>query len=366
MARSYALSERTAHRLQQMLADGGTVGRPATSAPAARGVTWVKVTGPADGGWYPGVVSLDVAGEFEDLDAEVLVAAAGSAELVEDERYLCTRTGDAEEGVARFRAVIAGSGGGSGGTVPVRGYLTALSGGKWKWKPVSLNASGAFTLGTETATFNATELAPPYSAEAWAAAAVGTIVDMYRTTDATGGAEQWVFLSLALANDDPGNPGGGDARGGLLSSEYQCIPGLKFFTEGVGGHTVNGQGYGDADEDNWADDPAFLWQGPSGTFVQSGLITDPFGYYGSTCIRFGYVTGPTIATYGGPAVDIGIGDFFNFTPGPYVRAGHFQIRVNANTVHTGAFGTLGDGSTVEGGIITAIVGGGTVIDGGAL
>jgi hypothetical protein len=98
----YFLTARTAERIKQLLADGGKVGARATTGSAARGLTWCKVTGAESGGWYPAVVSLDQAGEFEDLTAVVHVAAAG--ELAEGERYPCTRTGDdPADGTARFR-----------------------------------------------------------------------------------------------------------------------------------------------------------------------------------------------------------------------------------------------------------------------
>src|SRR4051812_26051708 len=90
----YGLTERTAGEVRKWLADGGERGGEPSSGAAARGVTWVKVTGPIDDGWHPGVVSLDVDGAWSDLADVVYVAAADGSELVEDNRYLCTRTGD--------------------------------------------------------------------------------------------------------------------------------------------------------------------------------------------------------------------------------------------------------------------------------
>lgn len=107
----YGLTARTAGELKRLIANGGGIGGRATTGSAARGSTWCKVTGAPDGdGWHPGLVSLDVAGEWEDLTAEVLVAAADGSDLVEDERYLCTRTGDAADGTARFRCAAPGGG----------------------------------------------------------------------------------------------------------------------------------------------------------------------------------------------------------------------------------------------------------------
>jgi hypothetical protein len=100
---NFVLTPRTADALRRLLADGGPLtGRGRRPTPT-RGVTWVQVTGPADGGWHPAVVTLDVDGDWEDLDAEVLVASADGSPLAEDGRYLCTRTKDDADGTARFR-----------------------------------------------------------------------------------------------------------------------------------------------------------------------------------------------------------------------------------------------------------------------
>jgi hypothetical protein len=73
-------------------------------------VTWVKVTGDADGdGWFPGVASIDGAGTFDDLAAPVLVRGPADEDLANGTRYLCTRTGDDDSGKARFRATIGGA-----------------------------------------------------------------------------------------------------------------------------------------------------------------------------------------------------------------------------------------------------------------
>jgi hypothetical protein len=100
----YGLTARTAGVIRGWMADGGERGTDApSSGAAARGVTWVKVTSGPDGdGWHEGVVSLDVEGVWSDLADTVYVAAADFSELVEDNRYQCTRTGD-DTGDACFR-----------------------------------------------------------------------------------------------------------------------------------------------------------------------------------------------------------------------------------------------------------------------
>lgn len=101
----YALTPRTADRVRQLVQDGGSVGGPGRSGSAARGVTWVKVTGGPDGdGWHPAVVSLDLDGEWSDLSAAVALRADDETPLTTGNRYPCTRTGDDADGVARFRA----------------------------------------------------------------------------------------------------------------------------------------------------------------------------------------------------------------------------------------------------------------------
>lgn len=99
--RLYGLTERTTNNLRQLLANGGEPGGGATTAPAARGVTWVKVTGAVSSGWYPGVVSIDDRGTFTDLVTAVKVRAADGSALTNGARYLCTRTGD-DGNTARF------------------------------------------------------------------------------------------------------------------------------------------------------------------------------------------------------------------------------------------------------------------------
>lgn len=101
-----ALKPRTAHDLVRKLTDGGRVGGRSKNRPAPRGVTWVKVTGAPDGdGWHPGFVSIDMAGVFEDLTTEVLVASADGSALADGSRHLCTQTGSDGDGVARFRTI---------------------------------------------------------------------------------------------------------------------------------------------------------------------------------------------------------------------------------------------------------------------
>src|SRR5262245_914534 len=109
----YVLTARTAGELRQMLDDGGTTATPRPNAGArTRGLTWVKVTGSAVGGWYPGLVSIDSDGTFSDLTGVVNVASASGAALVTGTRYLCSRTGNTAAGVPRFRTVPPGGGGG--------------------------------------------------------------------------------------------------------------------------------------------------------------------------------------------------------------------------------------------------------------
>lgn len=101
----FGLTGRTAAELRRRFAMPYRVGVGSGRAGSeARGVTWVKVTGSADGdGWYPGVVSLDLAGDWSDLTLAVKVQAAdGTTALVEDDRYLCTRCGDDADG-PRFK-----------------------------------------------------------------------------------------------------------------------------------------------------------------------------------------------------------------------------------------------------------------------
>ena len=101
----YALTQRTADRVRQLVADGGSAGPgPAPTGAAARGVTWVKVTGSPDGsGWHPAVVTLDLNGTWSDLTNVVHVKADDGTRLTSGNRYLCTRTGDDTDGTARFR-----------------------------------------------------------------------------------------------------------------------------------------------------------------------------------------------------------------------------------------------------------------------
>ncbi|MDY3558127.1 hypothetical protein R5W23_000848 [Gemmata sp. JC673] len=125
--RLYGLTARTAGDVKQLLVDGGAVGGRASSGSVARGVAWVKVTGAASSGWYPGVVSLDEGGTFMDLTTAVKVSAANAVALTTGNRYLCTRTGDDSAG-ARFRAVAfnSSSGGGGGGGGSDCSWLTAV------------------------------------------------------------------------------------------------------------------------------------------------------------------------------------------------------------------------------------------------
>lgn len=103
MSQLYGLTARTAEGLRGLLADGGSIGGRATSGAAARGATWVKVTGSPTSGWYPAVVSIDDDGTFTDLADAVKVASSDGSALTSGTRYLCTRTGDATDGSARFR-----------------------------------------------------------------------------------------------------------------------------------------------------------------------------------------------------------------------------------------------------------------------
>jgi len=108
----YVLTARTAGALRQLLDDGGTTATARANAGArTRGLTWVKVTGSAVGGWYPGLVSIDSDGTFSDLTGVVNVASASGAALVTGTRYLCSRTGDTASGVPRFRTVPPSGGG---------------------------------------------------------------------------------------------------------------------------------------------------------------------------------------------------------------------------------------------------------------
>jgi hypothetical protein len=107
VAQQYVIGSRTAGRLRQLLADGGdsSGGRP-SSGIAARGSTWVKVTGAAVSGWYPGVVSLDQNGSFADNTLAVKVKTVDGSALTSGSRYLCTRTGnDPSDNSPRFRTL---------------------------------------------------------------------------------------------------------------------------------------------------------------------------------------------------------------------------------------------------------------------
>jgi|SRR5262245_36238325 len=109
----YVLTARTARDFRQLVDDGGTTATARPNAGArTRGLTWVKVTGSAVSGWYPGVVSLDLDGTFSDLTGVVNLASASGAALVTGTRYLCSRTGNTASGVPRFRTVPPGGGGG--------------------------------------------------------------------------------------------------------------------------------------------------------------------------------------------------------------------------------------------------------------
>jgi hypothetical protein len=143
----YGLTARTADQLRGVLADGGRTGGRQTSGSEGAGVTWVVVTGEADAdGWHPGAVHVTSGPGWAEGTMAVLVAAGDvdGAELVEGCRYLCTRTGSAADGTARFRASGARvdytiyqstgadgtltPGGGTGGTSPV---LATVDAGVW-------------------------------------------------------------------------------------------------------------------------------------------------------------------------------------------------------------------------------------------
>lgn len=105
----YGLTARTADRVRQLLADGGEVGGRASSAPQARGVTWVKVTSSADAdGWHGAVPTQHMADAWQDGTLSVLIAAPDGRDLVGGNRYLATRTGDDDGGTPRYRAVPTG------------------------------------------------------------------------------------------------------------------------------------------------------------------------------------------------------------------------------------------------------------------
>jgi hypothetical protein len=101
----YGLTPHTAQRVLQVLDDGGSLPSPRGHlARPERGVTWVKVTGAMDAdGWHAAVVSLDQAGEWEDLEQLVYVKSHDRSGLTIGNRYLCTRTGDDVDGFACFR-----------------------------------------------------------------------------------------------------------------------------------------------------------------------------------------------------------------------------------------------------------------------
>lgn len=101
----YGLTERTAGAVKQLLADGGGVGGRATSGAAARGVTWVKVTGAAVSGWHPGVVQVADGGSLVDGTDAVQVAAGDGTALAAGHPYLCTRAEDASDDTPRFHAL---------------------------------------------------------------------------------------------------------------------------------------------------------------------------------------------------------------------------------------------------------------------
>lgn len=102
----YGLTTQTAADLKRVISHGDRLGAAVTPRDVTTGVTWVKVTGTPDGdGWHPAVVSIDDGGTWVDGTAEVRVAAADGSDLAAETRYLCTRTGDTDDDVARFRAV---------------------------------------------------------------------------------------------------------------------------------------------------------------------------------------------------------------------------------------------------------------------
>src|SRR4051794_20525702 len=129
----YGLTPRRAVQVKQLCEDGGSTSGGSPLPTATRGPTWVKVTGSPTAGWHPGVVSLDQAGTFTDLTTVVKVAAADGSTLTTGNRYPCTRTGDADDGTARFR------------TLPDDGVPTACQG-----------AVGAINVGSGTGDASAT------------------------------------------------------------------------------------------------------------------------------------------------------------------------------------------------------------------
>lgn len=100
----HGVTARTRDRIIRKLDERGRGG--AASGAAARGVTWVKVTGAISSGWYPGVVSLDLDGTFADESGAVEVKEASGGVLVNGNRYPCTRTQDKSDGTPRFRTVV--------------------------------------------------------------------------------------------------------------------------------------------------------------------------------------------------------------------------------------------------------------------
>ena len=105
MSKLFGLTGRTADALTRKLGEPVNIGGKLRSLPAARGVAWVKVTGVAAGGWHPGVVSLDTDGTFTDLSAAVQIKPVDGGTLANGARYLATRTKNASDGKARFRAL---------------------------------------------------------------------------------------------------------------------------------------------------------------------------------------------------------------------------------------------------------------------
>lgn len=198
----YGLTPRRAVQVKQLCEDGGSTAGGSPLPTAARGPTWVKVTGSPTAGWHPAVVSLDQAGTFTDLTDAVKVAAADGSTLTTGRRYPCTRTGDDTGGIARFRTLPDSAGG------AFLAQLTTTSGGLWKWYRVVNDV----TSGTEAATFNAKP------AKIDGSVLLNPVTGLRVWMWASGGSTPYDFLPVGYA---------ASGFGGLLSAAAQTISGDK-------------------------------------------------------------------------------------------------------------------------------------------
>lgn len=119
-----ALSDTTAARVKEVISRTP----PERGAPGGRGgasqIAYVRVTGAADGGYYPCLVTayLTDAEEWEDAEDAALVFGANGEALAEDSNYLAVRAADTEEGEAVFVATAA-----VGGSITVRDPALTVS-----------------------------------------------------------------------------------------------------------------------------------------------------------------------------------------------------------------------------------------------